>query len=627
MSDFIKKYLTAKNIGFLAILAYLIPTGFFVMPSDGLDESFALGLNLAVKEGLIWGKDIVFTYGPLGYLSTCLPVYVSKLAIILFSLFIVSNGIYFINYLLRLSTVKSEHFFLFTVLLYVGHFLFWKDAVTLYFYFVFHLLHFLKHKNFFSLVLGSVCALLAFYIKVNTGIILNALFVLFVVYVYFFRHWSLTKSGLLLFGHFFSLFILSLILNTDLWDYLQNSILIIDAYNDAMVIAPSKWYVPIDAVLIISLIALIVIRYFTYIVKSPHELFILSNVGLLIYVLFKQSFVRGDRGHMSAFFLVIVFVVTLFILFSEFKPIKRSFYYLIIPIAFLSVQYFKDTIASRIYSSLPTAIFSEPKVKQRDAKKMLTRALPESVIAEIGNSTVDVLGYEISYVYFNGLNYNPRPVIQSYSAYHEKLIDLNYEKYRGNSAPDYVLYHFGTIDDRHPFWDEPRIYLALLARYSIVDTIPQTEYTNSMILFKRDTVDRSLEERVLLDTIIQFGQPFSIPDTEKVLYLRMCVEYSLLGKIRRVLYQPSLPYMKLNYADGDTSYHRAIIPIFRAGVPINKKVLTIDDAYDFFAFDGKNNLTTKSFTLIGNPRWLKSTVRIELVEYELDVEMDRAFQF
>jgi len=39
-------------------------------PSPGLDASWNAGLAMAVKDGMQWGSEIVFTYGPLGFLNS-----------------------------------------------------------------------------------------------------------------------------------------------------------------------------------------------------------------------------------------------------------------------------------------------------------------------------------------------------------------------------------------------------------------------------------------------------------------------------------------------------------------------------------------------------------------------------
>lgn len=56
-------------------------------------------------------------------------------------------------------------------------------------------------------------------------------------------------------------------------------------------------------------------------------------------------------------------------------------------------------------------------------------ALPSEITDKIGRKSVDIVPWEIVFPYFNRLNYNPRPVVQSYAAFTPYLINLNYEKY------------------------------------------------------------------------------------------------------------------------------------------------------------------------------------------------------
>jgi len=108
------------------LIIYLIPKFIFLFPSLGLDASWIIGLNLAIKENLVWGTDIVFTYGPLGYLLTSLPVFTSKVAIFLFYIFIVGNGIYFIHYFLKSIGNTRDYLYSILILVFFGTFLFSK---------------------------------------------------------------------------------------------------------------------------------------------------------------------------------------------------------------------------------------------------------------------------------------------------------------------------------------------------------------------------------------------------------------------------------------------------------------------------------------------------------------------
>ena len=74
---------TVMLIWLISILV-LIPKGVFSAEGIGLDPSWGIGLNLIKNIDLIWGEDVVFTYGPLGYLITQLPVFQNKIFIVLF---------------------------------------------------------------------------------------------------------------------------------------------------------------------------------------------------------------------------------------------------------------------------------------------------------------------------------------------------------------------------------------------------------------------------------------------------------------------------------------------------------------------------------------------------------------
>src|SRR5579862_1366778 len=49
------------------ILLIVIPAVPFAM-GPGLDASWAIGLNMGHFDKMVFGRDIIFTYGPLGYL-------------------------------------------------------------------------------------------------------------------------------------------------------------------------------------------------------------------------------------------------------------------------------------------------------------------------------------------------------------------------------------------------------------------------------------------------------------------------------------------------------------------------------------------------------------------------------
>ena len=60
---------------FLVLFVFLLfPSRFFIYPGPGLDESWNMALHLAYKYNMVFGKDFISGFGPLGILRTRLPV-------------------------------------------------------------------------------------------------------------------------------------------------------------------------------------------------------------------------------------------------------------------------------------------------------------------------------------------------------------------------------------------------------------------------------------------------------------------------------------------------------------------------------------------------------------------------
>lgn len=609
-----------KWVVFVFIILYLLPKDLFISPGADIDASWKIALNLAWKEGLIWGKDIIFTYGPLGFLSTKLPVYTSKVLIVLFSIFISANGIYFIHTIFKKISNTYDLIFMSCLFFFTGEFLFTGEfpfmytAITLYFYFLFNAFLFLQKNRILNLGIASIICLITFYIKVNAGLILNVVLLFFLSFIFFKKTVSRKVTLLISIGHYFLLWALSFVLQTDFLSYIVNSFPIINSYNDAMVFLSRDFFYLIYILVVISVIAIAYLSSLKKLFKSQFEIFLLFNILFFVFITFKQGFVRADDFHTIIFIEGISFIILLIYLFSEITTIKTNIYYGVIVIGIFSISNLRDYRAS----SFKTNTGLNHLLAKDNLNDKKQRALPQRIIKDIGSQTVDVLGYETSFIYHNHLNYNPRPIIQSYSVYDPKLIELNYHKYDSKTSPDYVLYNFGSIDERHPFWDESLIYLPLLQNYTVFDTAFVETFTPLLVFKKNEERKRILEKKVILDTIINFNSPITIPKSDNLIYLSIESDYTFAGKIRRLLYQPSLSLIDLQYEDNSKSEYTLVLPVMESGVPINRKVLTAHDAYTFFTSLGKKNSIATSFKLKGNPLWIQDSFHIKFIEYSFN---------
>ena len=93
------RWLLGLAAAYVAFASVPVSIGWY---GTGLDASWKLGLNLAHSQGLVAGRDIVFTYGPLGYLIYAEPVSGAPLLALVFQL-----GLYavFVAALFRLAWI------------------------------------------------------------------------------------------------------------------------------------------------------------------------------------------------------------------------------------------------------------------------------------------------------------------------------------------------------------------------------------------------------------------------------------------------------------------------------------------------------------------------------------------
>ena len=619
-----KENFSPWHLLFLLPLIYFIPFPIFFAPSTGLDPSWRISLNMAIDKGLIFGKDIVFTYGPLGYLETRIPELVSRLPIILFQIFIYINAIVFILFWINQEPVKRKWeklnlVFIPFILLAFGPALFIPSSITLFFYSLFYMILYLKRRDILILPILSICCLLSFYMKVNTGIVGNFLFVVFMLFILLRKYLPVIPFLIITAVHFAILYFASYGLNTDFSTYISNSMDIISAYNDAMFELQNLMAVILGSVGLVLLIYPF-IWSIENIYKSILAYFLLFLFGAHTYILFKQGFTRSDMEHNTIYFSMINFIAIL--IYISFPPIQKRLPFLayLLPIALICVvgSKFNQFLSSMASTGQFIEEMSDPEKKIRLQETYAeSRKLAPEMLEIIQDSTVDLLGFETCYMYYNDLNYTPRPVFQSYSAFSPELIQQNVDFFNGEKAPEYIIYHFGTIDGRNHFWEEPKSFIPILSHYTVRGSMQQNNEIGPLMLFdKRDTI-LSVESRELPDAVAKLNEDFTVPVSDQILYMSMEYEYTLLGRIRRFLFQPDVVRMKI-WEENENFYDvRLVLPVMQSGVPINKSVKHFGESVQFFNSLGKGNLKIVRFQIMGDPLWIKDEFKLHFTEYKI----------
>jgi hypothetical protein len=205
--------------------------------------------------------------------------------------------------------------------------------------------------------------------------------------------------------------------------------------------------------------------------------------------------------------------------------------------------------------------------------------LPE-ITSRVGNGNIDVMGSLSWLAIGNELKYRPRPVVQSYTAFTPYLQNRNLAFMKSPLRPDWMIVSMDSIDNRLPALDDALIVPWLLKNYSL-------EWKNEQLALlgiKSQPLGSPVSE-TLAETWQSFDQPVEIPASDgSGLILQADLAPSLAGKIAALLYR--LPPLTVTFDYDKGTITRQFIPLMaKEGVLIDPLLLTNDDIVRYFYGD------------------------------------------
>ncbi|MDJ0674191.1 MAG: hypothetical protein QNJ36_02115 [Calothrix sp. MO_167.B42] len=670
----------------------------------GLDPSWQYAISQAAAEKLIFGRDIIFTYGSFGYLIHGSVVEHNFWAITIFRLFI-HFGLFAVilvrilalkSNILRLSLALSVLFSYWRVLSFSADYqILFIFLIILSFKSIWHP----KSIRWWSLGLGAISGF-CILTKLNLGICtFGSLTLILLVYLYTairtksnitircisiveailvatsvafvllhpnYIYSNLTKIFICILASLTISFIFNLIYNLlisgklqeknkvklnlpissisfylcyslglfilihysvpSLTAYLKSSWEISSGYSSAMsIVGPIS-----DLILGVSQVILILIILF-FVAREGSFGFSLG-VALVLAISFKHGFIR-QGGHSLFLFITTPIIVTLCIAKVTKKNSKIfSFFihfYTLLVLLFVYQPYQPINTASlrnlapvKIIDNVST-IFNLSQLEKQihtSSKTNLSGAkLPEKIVKIIKDKPIDIVPWEISLVAANNLNWKPRPIFQSYSAYTSFLDQTNSKSLLKNPR-DYIIYQFTSIDRRHPFFDEPETFFHIYCNYKLSSEIP--DFVNTEKIYNLMLLDQR-QSNICSPSVV--GKQFSSSwnknqslEAKDGLMVRAAVkiEYSTFGKIYKTLFRSPPVKMQVTYVNNQVKSYRIIPENSNNGVIISHLPKDNYEALSFF----KGNLPVriKSFRFSNkNPILYKPNIKIKLTSYNL----------
>ena len=205
------------------------------------------------------------------------------------------------------------------------------------------------------------------------------------------------------------------------------------------------------------------------------------------------------------------------------------------------------------------------------------RALPR-LAARIGDGSVDVISFDQATLLLNGFRYRPRPVFQSYAAYTPRLLKANADFYRGPNAPDWVMLRLAALDDRLPTMEDGPALVEILRRYEAV------EWERDILLLRRFRQASPADAPAACrQGSIAVGEEFHLEYRAEGLHLlSIRVERSIWGRVGATLLRPSPVFLRLRLDDGSQLTFRLVPEMAETPFLIDPLLLSTEDVRGWY---------------------------------------------
>ncbi|MGO9918014.1 MAG: hypothetical protein ACLQIB_25395 [Isosphaeraceae bacterium] len=574
----------------------------------GLDPSWVVALNEITHRHITFGKDIVFTYGPLGFVLVPLEhgsnlVHAVAFRLGLHVLWWISVGVL----LFRVRGVAVPLLFA-GALSYSGIYydpIGWDVNMQLTGPMILTTIGYLALADVDRRTIWAVPAMVvaagALLSKFNIGVACTGSIVVWAV-IQLSRDRSrrmLGRLGLLALTYIGALGLFFRIYGgpiSALGDFLRYSKEVASGYSSQMSYAGPVAEVAIFSVALGSLFIAAGAAVFLKRQYAPALLIILFP----LFVMFKSAFVSHEAGHVLISCPTMV-GLTAFLLpgrLSRWESWKTQG---VVAVALFGCwAWYSPPSVSKVFRTSALSFerlwnleSTRAILRDTDARVKESLKLPPRILAQIGSASVDAYPWDICYVTANHLNWKPRFVIQSYVAYSPVLDRRSAEDYRGENAPQYILYSHRAISTQHPCIVDVQTRMEIYRWYDVVDQ------AGEILLLKRRVLPRWDRTDELGSQLITFRQRWEVPeDSHGPIILRANVRLNQAGKLSNMLYKVYPPTIRVQYQDGGVMDYRLVWQNLKSGFLVSSLPRDVNCARRFF--EGGEADRVRSVTFIND---------------------------
>jgi hypothetical protein len=349
---------------------------------------------------------------------------------------------------------------------------------------------------------------------------------------------------------------------------------------------------------------------------------------LLLFVAWKNGFARGDSYHVEAFVGFALLLGLLMTALGVQAGARTRWAWLVgIAICLAAISTLKQSFFPGYVGSClerPLALLNEKasvllrpthywQYMARATEPVHRGAQLTALKPAIGHSSIDVFGNQQALALFNNFNYQPRPIFASYAAYSRPLMSLNEEFYFSTHAPEFVLFKLDALRGRLPPLEDALLLRDLLVNYALVAT------ERRLLLLRQVRANRP-DLSLLLEGNARPNERIPLTDYgDADLWLEIELRPTMLGQARRLLYNGSGARIRVWCPgfDGDSATFAAPTPMLAAGFLASPLLLNTQDVANLYS--GTRTVRPMGYSIELAPnceRWWQGAIHYRVFRIE-----------
>ncbi len=570
----------------LIVLAVFVPLQ-PAMPSAGLDPSWAFGMNQAIAQGLVFGKDIVFTFGPYASVYTRMYHPATDRMMVLASLFL---GLCYSAAVLLLARKTSLIWIVIFGAFLCGRLFVSEDSLLLSYPLLVA-----------AVVYGDILAdddniasspwrlsppvLVLLFAPLGLLPLVKGSFLLLsggITLLCFIAFWRLKKRL-----SAWCCIVTPLVTMVACWLLAGQSLLalpyyflrmfsIISGYTEAMALPGN--YEETLAYLLAS-VAILCVAGATGRRTPFSRLFLFLSFLLFLFVAFKNGFVRHD-GHAIIAATSLLFAALLLSFTARSRQATAVFLLAVLVWAYIDQGYVGSSTKSYFGNVRATYRDVTHGLKLRRSSGNKLKAMFDQGLQSLNaegkiprlKGTVDIYPEEQAYLLASGNVWSPRPVLQSYSAYTPALAQLDASHLTGARAPDNIVFKVEPLNDRFPSLDDGLSWPVLVNDYSPVKMDGGLLY----LVHNPSAGPVSFMEPLSTETH-SLGETVSLPDSPAPLIAELDIHQSFIGDLVSFLYKPTPLSITVDLNNGTSMTYRMVSSMAKTGFVISPLIERTED--------------------------------------------------